>query len=539
MIEIIRSLGWIAISISTFAFADQTSGTAVSDIPPYKTTEGLGLSMENGWYIHDGNVIWGYAQHNAWWRPGQRPNIARNAPGQVKPNRTEDLDKLTDAMVRYAYPGFEHNFGLWYDRRRDAHDTDRRNDDEVVPPFLEQPWARSGSGTAWDGLSKYDLTKYNDWYFSRLREFASLCDQKGTILFHNNYMQHVLLETNAHYVDFPWRPINCIQDTGMPDCNPTANVFYDISHSVRRNLHRDYIRKCLDELSSYCNVVFLCSIEYTGPLSFMEFWLDTVFEWEQQTGKDIHVAVGVCKDVLDAILSDPIRGPKVSTVDLRYWWYRPDGTLFAPGGGKEIPGRYIGAFGSNPPGNLRRMMEAYTDRGMGFLDGRTAQQIYRQVREYRQKYPDKGIIHRIPSTRQETWAFLMAGGSMLIDQLPYPNLEDPDEYISPEKCEIIQPTYDFIRRYLASSLPKTKPHDLVLDHPERNWCLAEAGHTYLVYVMEGGQLKLDLSDTSGILQAKWFDPRTGNLTDCGQIRGGEIVTFTAPGKEDWLLWLTD
>lgn len=477
-----------------------------------------GLSVVNGWYVHDGSIVWGYAQHNGWWRAGQRPNIARNAPRQIKPNRTENLDKLTDAMIQYAYPGFEHNFGLWYDRRRDAHDTERRGDDKIVPPFLEQPWIRSGSETAWDGLSKYDLTKYNDWYFNRLREFASLCDQKGTILFHNNYMQHALLETNAHYVDFPWRPANCIQDTDMPDGNPTANIFYDISHLVRRKLHRDYIRKCLDELGDYRNVVFLCSQEYTGPLSFMEFWLDTVSEWEQQTGKNVHVAVGACKNVLDAILADPIREPKVSTIDLRYWWYKPDGTLFAPEGGREIPGRYAGKI----------------------LGGTTAQQIYRQVREYRLRYPDKGIIHGIAGTRQEAWAALMGGASMLVGQLPYPDLEDPVEYISPERCNVIQPTYDFIRNHLALSLAETSPQDLIVDHPERNWCLAETNNTYLVYALAGGQFRLNLSASSGMFTAKWFNPRTGKLTKANDsyITGGSIVAFAAPDQNDWALLLS-
>ncbi len=131
-----------------------------------------GLTVRNGWYVHDGKVVWGLAQHNGWWRVGQRPNITRNAPGAVGPNRTEDLDRLTDAMLRFGYPGFEHNFGLWYDRRRDAHDRVRRTDGRAVPPFLEQPWQRSGTGRAWDGLSKYDLTKYNTWYFARLKRFA-------------------------------------------------------------------------------------------------------------------------------------------------------------------------------------------------------------------------------------------------------------------------------------------------------------------------------------------------------------------------------
>ena len=162
-------------------------------------------------------------------------------------------------MLRFGYPGFEHNFGLWYDRRRDAHDDKQRNNGNGMPPFLEQHWARSGQGKAWDGLSKYDLTQYNNWYFQRLKQFADQCDRKGTILFHNHYMQHALLETNAHYVDFPWRPANCVQKTELPDRPPVAKAFYDVSHPLRRELHRAYIRKCLDVIGSNTNVVFLCS----------------------------------------------------------------------------------------------------------------------------------------------------------------------------------------------------------------------------------------------------------------------------------------
>ncbi len=474
-----------------------------------------GLTIENGWFVAGGRVVWGYGQHNGWWRPGQRPNLARNAPGQIGPNRTEDLDKLTDAMLRFGYPGFEHNFGLWYDRRRDAHDTARRGDARAVPPFLEQPWARSGTGTAWDGLSRYDLTRYNAWYFRRLKEFADLCDRKGTILFHNHYMQHALLETDAHYVDFPWRPGNCIQHTGLPQHTPAANAFYDISNPERRKLHRAYIRKCLDELGGNSNVVFLCSEEYTGPLAFMEFWLDTVFAWEKETGRDVHVGLGGCKNVIDAVLADPARRSKISTIDLRYWWYRPDGTLFAPEGGRQVAGRFIVQAEKTSP-----------------------EQLHRQIEEYRRKYPHKAILHGVIGTRQHAWAALSAGGSMLIGQMPYPHLSDPAEYISPEKCLPLQPSYDFIRQHLSTTLPRTAPADLVLDHPQRNWCLADPGRTYLVYALEGGSFRLDLSAAPGSFRATWFDPRSGKLQSAGHVEGGRPVAFTAPDEQDWALWLS-
>ncbi len=471
------------------------------------------LETKNGWYLHRGKAIWGFAQYNGWWG-AYRANITRNAPGEVGPNLTEDLDRLTDAMLQYGYPAFEHNYGLWYDRRRDRHDTGPRTDPGVLGPFLEQPWARSGHGKAWDGLSRYDLTAFNDWYFRRLKEFADLCDRKSAILLHNFYMQHALLETNAHYVDFPWRPANCIQDTGMPDRIPAANAFYDLSHSPRRKLHRAYIRKCLDVLGGNTNVIHLASQEFTGPLTFLEFWLDTVFEWEEERGRKVHVAASGTRDVLDAVLADPVRGKKVSSLDLRYFWYQPDGSLHAPRGGLEVPGRYASG---------------------GESAKTTPEAIYRQVREYRMKYPRKGIIHMINGSRQQTWAFLMGGGSILVRYLEYADKKET-RYVAPRGTETIQPLYEFLRKHLAAALPETRPADLVKPS-EGIWCLADRGKTYLVYALHGGEFQLDLTGAEGTYQVRWLDPREGSLTDAGTVRGGQELTFHAPGAEDWALWL--
>lgn len=60
----------------------------------------------------------------------------------------------------------------------------------MQPPFYEQPFARSGQGTAWDGLSQYDLTRFKPWYWSRWRALAELCDQRGLVLFHKGVRSH-------------------------------------------------------------------------------------------------------------------------------------------------------------------------------------------------------------------------------------------------------------------------------------------------------------------------------------------------------------
>lgn len=64
-------------------------------------------------------------------------------------------------------------------------------------------------------MSKYDLTKYNKFYWSRLKQFADLADQNGLVLVHQNYFQHNIIEAGAHYADFPWRTANNINNTGF------------------------------------------------------------------------------------------------------------------------------------------------------------------------------------------------------------------------------------------------------------------------------------------------------------------------------------
>ena len=213
------------------------------------------------------------------------PAITRFAPGRAGPGLTDHLEDVVTGLP----PGgvFYQHYGLWYDRRRVNHNYDgsaERRTGDVWAPFIELPWARSGQGRAWDGLSKYDLTRFNPWYFDRLSAFADLADREGRVLYYNFYFQHWLTESRSHYVDFPWRPVNTIQDTGLPNEVPAANAFYDLGSSVRRDLHRRYIRHVLDTLGRHSNVVFGIDREYTGPLEFVQFWLDEIATWGRENG---------------------------------------------------------------------------------------------------------------------------------------------------------------------------------------------------------------------------------------------------------------
>ncbi|NDV64034.1 DUF6298 domain-containing protein [Bacteroides sp. 224] len=366
------------------------------------------IQIINGRLTMDGALLTGGKLEVPWWSGKLRtqsiqkagPHITRFVPGREGQGLTDRIDSVIAYMNKRKIRVIDHNYGLWYDRRRDDHERIRRRDGDVWGPFYEQPFARTNSEKmAWEGLSKYDLTRPNAWYWSRLKEFADKGAKDGLLLFHENYFQHNILEAGAHWVDSPWRTANNVNDTDFPE--PVhfagdkrifvAEMFYDITHPVRRKLHKDYIRQCLDNFADNENVVQLISEEYTGPLHFTEFWLDVIAEWEAETGKQAKVALSATKDVQDAILSDPKRAAVVDIIDIRYWHYKNDGTVYAPEGGKNLA----------PRQHARKMKVGKV----------TFEEAYKAVSEYRSKYPEKAVTYYAQNYPAMAWAVLMAGGS--------------------------------------------------------------------------------------------------------------------------------
>lgn len=374
-----------------------------SDVAAYvaetrPTTESHPLTLVDGQFLIEGQPALRHrlgfsffqAQMVPALAPAFGPALTRFAPGLEGIGLTDDLEQLADSLTTGDY--VVHNYGLWYDRRRVDHDfygSPSHADGEVWGPFMEMPWARSGEGRAWDGLSKYDLTRFNPWFFDRLTTFADLAERRGIVLYHKLYLQHWLLESRAHYVDFPWRPTNTLQATGLPDERPAAETFWDVSDPLRRDLHRLYIRHTLEALKGRPNVIFGLDPEYTGPLSFVQFWLDTIAEWESETGQSVWVALEVPKAEMDAILDDPVRSRSIDAIGFHNWVYRPDGALFAVEGGlNKAPREQVDAIateadlaGVADPGALRRALWQSTPA-----------MRYRAYREYRDRLPNIALI---------------------------------------------------------------------------------------------------------------------------------------------------
>ena len=459
------------------------------------------ISIVNGRIQMDGVLLVGGSHTTPWWNGKLKTNflkkaspaITRFVPGREGLGLTDRIDSVVSFMKQKNILVFDQNYGLWYDRRRDDHERIRRRDGDVWGPFYEQPFGRSGQGTAWEGLSKYDLKRPNAWYWSRLKEFAEKGSKDGLLLFHENYFQHNILEAGAHWVDCPWRSSNNINETGFPEPVPfagdkrifVADMFYDISHPVRRELHRQYIRQCLNNFADNSNVIQLTSAEFTGPLHFVQFWLDVIAEWEAETGKKAKVALSTTKDVQDAILADPKRAAVVDVIDIRYWHYKKDG-IFAPEGGKNMA----------PRQHMRKMK-------VGKI---TFNEAYKAVSEYRRKFPQKAVTFYAQNYPSMGWAVFMASGS----------------------CPVI-PCKDkaFLKDAAAMEVEET--------NTDQYKKLVKSDTGNIIYSKSGTEIPIHLS--SGKYVLKYIHPNSGEVNTINKslkIKG--LYTLKVPDKKEGIDW---
>jgi len=76
------------------------------------------------------------------------------------------------------------------------------------------------------------------------------------------------------------------------------------------------------------------------------------------------------------------------------------------------------------------------------------------------------------------------------------------------------------------------------------YALAEPGRAYLVYLLAGGAVRLDLTDASGAFSVRWFDPRHGGSVQAGSVAsvaGGAVRSLGAPPNSpssDWVVLVT-
>ncbi len=503
---------WIDMMIGKYPLINDLSRAKRFDEAGIKPLPGKGIqvkpvSVKSGWIVMDNKIMTGRKDRTSLWRGTTRPselrnpapNLVRFVPGRTGRGLTDNLDTLVGDMLKRNVIAMQNYPSLWYERRRDDHARTRRANADVWTPFYEQPFSRSGQGEAFDRLSRYDLTKWNSWYWLRLKKFADLADQNGLLFIQEHYLQHNIIEEGAHWADYPWRTANNINNPGFPE-NPAyagdkriymAEQFYDTTNAVLKSLHRNYIRKSLETFRNNGNIIHHLGMEFSGPTHFADFWLDVIGEWEKENNRDVLVMLPGTKDVQDAVLSDPKRSKLVDIIDVILWQYRKDGTIYAPIGGVSLA-----------PRQYERIMEV----------GETSfDQIYRAVNELRTKYPDKAVVYSRRGVRFSDWAVFMAGGSLVT----LPVIKDPAFLADAAEMSAIK-----------INIPGNK-----------QYVMGKKGTGY-IFFSETENFTVDLEGDRNNYTLVWIDPQTGEtVVTRTRISGGSKTDLTAPFNGAAVAWL--
>ncbi len=227
---------------------------------------------------------------------------------------------------------------------------------------------------------------------------------------------------------------------------------------------------------------FNAGFQFAGPLAFQQFFQDTVAEWEKKTGKHVRLQMATAKDTTDAILADPVRSKQIAVIDMRYWQYMKDGKLFAPEGGKNLAFREL----------IRAAFPGFSDTP----PDTTPLMVYKMVREYHAKYPDKAIVAWnggagwIPA--------LMAGGAQVIMRNPAGGHGQGRQVDHAGGVPGI-----------SDVLMNMEPVDGLAKDPEHTWCMTDRGdQDVLIYSMEGASIELTRDLARPSYTGLWINPRT-------------------------------
>jgi hypothetical protein len=261
-----------------------------------------------------------------------------------------------------------------------------------------------------------------------------------------------------------------------------------------------------------------------------------VREWELKHGRRVRIALTTSKQTTDAILADPVRSKQIAVVDMRYWEYRPDGTLFAPKAGENHAFREL----------IAAAFPGYTDTP----PPTTPEQVYREVREYRDRYPEIALMPMEEGAGPIPILMAGAASQSALQSRPiaptptaterasamYPQRTRPTEepnQVTPEK--IIE---EFVHTYLAAELMKISPKDALVDAPEHTWVLAGgSAEPVLIYSLSGSNITIINALPAKAYKVLWFDPRTGSPQDAKTMVVAPKTVLKKPDTREWLLLL--
>ena len=358
------------------------------------------------------------------------------------------------------------------------------------PRFIRpHPWARTGPGTALDGKPKFDLSRFDQAYFDRLRQRVIAARDRGiyvaVMLFEGWALQRS--EAPWRWHGHPFHPRNNVNGIDADaDGDGRGLEVHTLAVPAVTRIQEAYVARVIDTLNDLDNVLYEIANE-AGAYSTAWQYHMIRFVKDYQARKPRQHPVGMTFQFRGGRNSTLYAGPAD--------WVSPDSTPSEP---------YL----TDPPAATgAKVLLSDTDHLCGLCR-----------RE-----------HRTPAdARAWVWkSFLRGLNPIYMDPL--------DDH----------PVREAARRAMGQTRAWAARIDLAAMAPRNTlassgYCLATASASpeeYLVYLPRSRSVTVDLSATSGPVSVEWFHPRTERTLTARPVEGGAPRSFTSPFGPDAVLYL--
>jgi hypothetical protein len=371
------------------------------------------------------------------------------------------------------------------------------------------PWNRSTTPGANDGGNKFDLNEWDPVFWNRLKGYLQDCKDRGIIVCIQFFDEcSVERHHDPHRWDYhPFNPqnnINNIPDLGTTDASYSSSTgwsksFYNVDNSVLMTLQDIYVQKLLDETSQYGNIIYEManeyggqeSIQFPGHFAWPQHWIDLFSSYETTNGVQLlltNMPFGANYDQVEYFASSGI-----DCIDA----YR------------QFPS-YSDVQGVND------FLGTHYNKGKPIFAGKIGNDL---------------TSGNVNENRKRLWTLFVSGGAGSgLKSCSNANCRVSDTTME----EMLLNIHNFIE--IGVQFWNMLPSDNLVTSGTA-YCLANKGQEYVVYLPEGGSVTVDLSDASGTLNVKWYDPKDGTFYDGGTILGGGSETFTPLFSGDVVLHL--
>ena len=363
------------------------------------------------------------------------------------------------------------------------------------------PWQRTGPGNASDGKLKFDLTKYNQAYFDRLRDRVQQLNAAGIYAGVYFFSGEWLLRFRCAGDGYPLSGSNNVNE--IDDGGGTKSVTMTAPNEIT-SIQDAYVKKMIDTLNDLPNVLWIVSQEAPRDSKWWNSHLIALAR-SYEAGKPLQHPIGY--GALDGAKDD------AAILNSDADWIAPS-TRISP----------TASCGSGHPPckvNINDSDHSYWE-----------------------------IWNDSPQVNRNYFWINFTNGNQTLFMDPYvvyyprenrnlcPSPVDGISSAPDPRWKNVRDTMGFIRGCAdRMNLGAMRPQGNLSSTGHALVSTQSANPEFLVYAPSGGDFTVNLSSTSGPLAVEWMNAATGVKSSGPEVTGGATRTFAPPFSGDAVLYL--